>query len=768
MGNVKKQRRKILFPMIKREWHALRRNWWLKLVLLVIMFIPIIYTGVFLGSMWDPYGNTNEIPVAVVNYDKPVKYNDKILNVGKELVDNLKENDAMKFEVTDADDADKGLEAGDYYMIITVPEDFSKNATTLLDKNPKEMVIEYTTNPGKNYIASKMDETAINKIKTTVSASVTETYAKTLFDSIGVLNAGLEKAATGSGKLADGAVTLAQGNDKLNTNLNVLASSSLTFKDGAATLENGLNTYTAGVSSVDKGAGQLKSGIDTLAKKSGTLVSGVDKLATGSSTLSAGLEKYTAGVSNVKSGVDKLNQSSNQLNKGSDSLVSGLTNASTLASGINSQVKNMPTQIDQLIAGVINNSQLTDAQKVAYLNKSLTELKASMTAQSSDPTKMGLIQAMGVLDNGLQSAKTGSETLDKGIETYTDGVASLKKGTDTLDSSSKTLTDGASALNSGLAQLNNSTPALSSGITALSKGASTLKAGTSKLNENGSTLVSGAGQLKDGASQISDGAGKLAAGSSQLGNGIEQIKTGANKLETSLAKGAKDSKIDADEDTYKMLAEPVTTSDKAISVVENNGSAMAPYMMSVALYVAAMAFTLMYPLLKHIQKAKSGLRYWAGKASVMYPVAVGAAVLMIGLLMALNGLDPQQVGMTFGFAILVSMAFMSMIVFFNAAFGRVGEFLMLIYMVVNLGGSAGTYPLETSAPWFKTIHPYVPFSYSVDGFRNVISMNDPSAIYGDIMVFVLMILSFAVMTILYYSYRRKHPKPILEAAFPAE
>ncbi len=765
---MKKQRRKILFPMIKREWSALRHNWWLKLVLLVIMFIPIIYTGVFLGSMWDPYGNTNEIPVAVVNYDKAVTYNDKKLDVGKELVDNLKDNDAMKFEITDASNASKGLEAGDYYMIITIPENFSKNATTLLDKNPKEMVIEYTTNPGKNYIASKMDETAINKIKNSVSASVTETYARTLFDSIGVVNAGLEKAANGSGKLADGAVALAEGNNKITSNLNVLASSSLTFKDGASKLENGLSQYTAGVSSVDKGAGQLKKGIDTLADKSGTLVSGVDKLANGSNSLAQGLDKYTAGVGSLKAGVDKLNGSSDALKNGSDTLVSGLTNASLLVSGINSQVKNMPTQIDQLIEGVINNKQLSDAQKVAILNSKLGELKGALTAQSKDPTKMGLVQAIGVLDDGLNKAKVGSQTLDKGIGSYTAGVAQVKAGADELNKNSKALKEGATALNGGLNQLNENTPVLSSGISALSKGASTLKSGTAKLTENNDTLLSGAGQLKDGSQKISDGAGKLAAGSTELGAGIAKVKEGANTLESSLAKGAKDSKLSVDDETYRMMAEPVTTKDSAISVVDNNGSAMAPYMMSVALYVAAMAFTLMYPLLKNIQRAKSGLRYWAGKASIMYPVAAGAAVVMIALLMAVNGLEPQQVGMTFVFAILVSMAFMSMIVFFNAAFGRVGEFLMLIYMVINLGGSAGTYPLETSAPWFKSIHPFVPFTYSVDGFRNVISMNDPSAIQGNITVFILMILSFAAMTILYYSYRRKHPKPILEAAFPAE
>lgn len=765
---MKKKRRKIFFPMIKREWSALRQNWWLKLVLLVIIFIPIIYTGVFLGSMWDPYGNTNEIPVAVVNHDKAVEFNDKKLDVGKELVDNLMDNDAMKFEVADENKANEGLKKGDYYMIINIPEDFSKNATTLLDDKPKEMVIEYTTNPGKNYIASKMDETAINKIKNSVSASVTETYARTLFDSIDIMSEGYSKAADGSKKLSQGTVKLAEGNSTISSNLNVLASSSLTFKDGVSKLEGGLNKYTAGVSQVDKGAGQLKGGINTLASKTGELSKGVSQLKDGSGTLKAGVSEYTGGVSEAKKGIDKLANSSRELKSGASSLSKGLNSAALLTNGINAQVKGMPDQIDKLIVGVINNDKLPNEVKIKIINESLVTLKGQLTAQSQDPTKMGLIQAMGVLNDGVGKAKAGSQALEQGINNYTAGVGQLQAGINEIDKNSAALVEGAGQLDSGIAQLKGNTPALASGVKALNSGATALKDGTSKLKSNSGALLSGASQLKDGSQKISDGAGKLAAGSSQLGGGIAQLQAGANTLNKALIKGAKESNLKSDDETYKMMAEPVKTSDKEISVVKNNGSAMAPYMMSVALYVAAMAFTLMYPLLKHIQKAKSGLRYWAGKASVMYPVAIGAAVIMVGLLMAVNGLEPQQVGMTFVFAILVSMAFMSMIVFFNAAFGRVGEFLMLIYMVINLGGSAGTYPLETSAPWFKTIHPFVPFTYSVDGFRNVILMDDPSAIAGDIKLFILVIISFAVATILYYSYRRKHPKPMLEEAFPAE
>ena len=228
--------------MIKKEWKELLHSKWLKIVMIAILIIPCAYVCIFLGSMWDPYGNTKDIPVAVVNHDQKVSYENEMLDVGNDLVKNLEDSDAMKFQCVDEEEAEKGLEDGKYYMVITIPKDFSSNATTLLDEKPKNMVLQYTTNPGTNYIASKMDDSAISQIKEEVSSQVTKTYAKTIFEQIGTVSNGLKEAADGSHKLLDGVNQLSDGNKEISDNLNVLASSSLTFKDGANTLEVGLKT----------------------------------------------------------------------------------------------------------------------------------------------------------------------------------------------------------------------------------------------------------------------------------------------------------------------------------------------------------------------------------------------------------------------------------------------------------------------------------------------------------------------------------------------
>ena len=233
--------------MIKNEWKSLWNNKILIIVVMAIIVIPVIYAGLFLKSMWDPYGNLDKLPVAVVNNDKSVEYNGKTLSVGSDMVDELKDNDSLDFHFVDSDEAEQGLKNGTYYMVITIPEDFSSDASTLMDDNPKKMELKYETNPGTNYIASKMSETALSKIREAVASKVTETYTQTVFDQIGTVGDGMQEAADGSTELKDGLTTASDGNKTITTNLKKLADSTLTFKSGAETLTEGLKEYTDGV-----------------------------------------------------------------------------------------------------------------------------------------------------------------------------------------------------------------------------------------------------------------------------------------------------------------------------------------------------------------------------------------------------------------------------------------------------------------------------------------------------------------------------------------
>ncbi|MGF7047217.1 YhgE/Pip-like protein [Paenibacillus sp. DS2015] len=140
--------------MLKIEWGNLFKNRILLVSLIVMMFIPIMYSGIFLSSAWDPYGKTANFPVAVVDQDIPAEYGDKTLDVGNELVKELQGNDDFEWHFVGQEEATKGLEDGDYYMVITIPEDFSSNASTVMDLEPKQMNLKYEVSPARNYFGN--------------------------------------------------------------------------------------------------------------------------------------------------------------------------------------------------------------------------------------------------------------------------------------------------------------------------------------------------------------------------------------------------------------------------------------------------------------------------------------------------------------------------------------------------------------------------------------------------------------------------------------
>lgn len=827
--------------MIKQEWKNILKNHWIQIVLVALILIPSIYTVVFLGSMWDPYGNSGDLPVAVVNKDKAVEYNDKKLDVGDQLVKKLKDNDSLDFHFVNSKEANKGLKNGDYYMVITIPSNFSKNATTLLDKNPKKMVLNYTTNPGTNYVASKMDDSAIAKIKAEVSASVTKTYAETIFTSIGTMSDGFAEASDGTQQLSDGMTQLEDGNKTISDNLKVLASSSLTFKDGTNTLTKGLKDYTNGVVTVNNGIYQLKTGVGTLGSATPTLASGVSDLNTGAQALNKGVSDYTAGVSQALAGANQLVENNTELNAGVKALGEGaeklVAGNQQVVDGVKKLQENLETSKKTMAASQDSLTQLSDGK--TSLDNYATLIK-TLNA-SGDAQKQGI--ASKLLTSGMSRAEidayglTNYFPVDKykdGVASYMDSVATYTTGAstaiNTLSSSTKsslndldaalnggTLTDGTKVptglvsgtqtVQAGLNEVNakvnggkyvtvdndgnikqvtvDSKDALVAGVqaytagvdslqkgltqiadnnTALTSGVDQLATGTSTLVSNNATLMNGANQLSDGAGQISDGASKLAAGSDTLGDGIKSAADGVTTLNDALKSGAEESKIDSTDKTTDMVATPVETSHKETSKVENNGHAMAPYMMSVGLYVTCLAFALMYPIRHGIKKAENAWKYWASKATVMYTVSTLAAIVMVTALRLINGFEPVNLGLTYLLAILISAAFMSLVMLLSLTTGFIGDFLLLVFMIVNLGGSAGTYPLDTGPAIYKAIHKFVPYTYSVDGFRKTISMTAPS-ISVEIAVFAGILIVCSLLTVVYFKYKNKEDKHAIPQMF---
>lgn len=792
--------------MIKAEWKNIAKSTWLKIVLCAIMIIPMIYACVFLGSMWDPYGKTDQLPVAVVNNDKEVEYNDSTMDIGKQLSDKLAKNDSMDFNIVSSSKAQKGLKDGKYYMVITIPENFSKNATTLLDDDPQTMMLTYTTNPQTNYIATKMDDSAMAKVKAEISSTVTMTYSKILFKNVKTLSKGFKTATDGSQKLSDGVNTAKDGNATITENLNTLASSALVFNDGADSLVKGLSAYTEGVSTAKAGAQQLDN-------NSATLNNGAAQLKAGSSQLLSAVqaaEKQLGDGINASAGqLNTLTSSNKQMAESSKQLSAVLTqiqgaidsnnlveNDAQAAKKVDGMISTLSTTISTMNNNAAQLNQLAAAEKKQAEQLQATQPQAAqelmMKATSHATQAATLQQVASQLSSSINTddLKQLSTLLNGNAAVLKNQTAANAKTQQLLASSQQLATANNTAVNSlvsnlktvqasmkgtstsvgmvgAVSQIDNGLSTLQSGLKTYTGGVKQVNNGLGTLASNNKTLNSGASQLADGALKISSGSNQLAAGSATLGEGLNTIGEGTDTLTSSLKDASKKSNIKSTNKTYKQMSTPVDTEKKELTNMPNNGHAMAPYMMSVALYVACMALSLMYPFGKGMTTTDSPAKFLLAKATVMVPLSIVQALILYFSLKGFCGFTPARPGLCLAFMLLLSLAFMAFIAFLAIAFGRIGEFIALIFMVFNLGASAGTYPLETAPHWYKVLHPFVPFTYSVNGFRSVIA-NAAAVPTTEILFFVGLLVVSVILTYLFVRRRSKTHKVFLPEVFDGE
>lgn len=792
--------------MIKAEWKNIAKSTWLKIVLCAIMIIPMIYACVFLGSMWDPYGQTDQLPVAVVNKDKEVEYNDSTMDIGKQLSDKLSKNDSMDFNIVSSTKAQKGLKDGKYYMIITIPENFSKNATTLLDDDPQTMMLTYTTNPQTNYIATKMDDSAMAKVKTEISSTVTKTYSKILFKNVKTLSKGFNTAADGSQKLSDGVATASEGNKTITENLNTLASSALVFNDGADSLVKGLSAYTEAVSTAKAGAQQLDNNSATLNNGAAQLKSGSSQLLSAvkaaEKQLSDGLNQNAEQLNTLTQKNNEMNESSKQLSQALTQIQAGIDNNNLVennlqaAKKLDSMISVMTTAIGTMNTNADKLDKLAAAEKAKaesiQATQPLLAQQLMLQATSHATQAQTLRQVASQLINQVNTSDL------KQLTTLLYGNAEVLKNQSTANAKTQELLAGSqqlatannSAVNSlvsnlktvqanmkgtsnsvgmvgAVSQIDEGLGTLQSGLKTYTGGVKQVNNGLGTLASNNKTLNSGASQLADGALKISSGSNQLAAGSATLGEGLTTIGDGTNTLTSSLKDASKKSNIKSTNKTYKQMSTPVDTQKKEITNMPNNGHAMAPYMMSVALYVACMALSLMYPFGKGMTTTDSPVKFLLAKATVMVPLSIVQALILYFSLRGFCGFTPARPGLCIAFMLLLSLAFMAFIAFLAIAFGRIGEFIALIFMVFNLGASAGTYPLETAPHWYTVLHPFVPFTYSVNGFRSVIA-NATAVPTTEILFFVGLLVVSVLLTYLIVRHRSKTHKVFLPEVFNGE
>ena len=677
--------------MLRAEWKHLFSNKILLISMAVISFIPILYSGFFLGSIWDPYGQTKNLPVAFVNEDKGASLNGKALNIGESVEKKLKDNHDLGWEFVSKQQADEGVNNGHFYAVVTIPSDFSQKVASITKSEPQQAVINFTTTPAKNYIGSLVSNQAAAKVKSSVSEQITQAYAKGILENLDKLGIGLDTAANGAS----------------------------TLHDGLGRLQSGTQTYVGGVKQLAVNQQSLTGGLAQLSDGSRKLQAGLGQLSNNLPTESQ-LSQLSDGMKQLQSGINQLNAS---VRNPSPALVAQQNKVETDAQTLVQTMKD--SESDLLTAG--DTLRILGAQAAASGGDSTTISlpQISSISQALKKTQPIIVQ-MGMLHEDLQTLKQQLSAQQTQLQA---GVSALNNGVNQLAPNAITAFNGYNSVRFANNQL-------LAGSASLTNGLSEAKSGSQKLANGASLLESRSGALIDGTSQLASGADTLANKLADASNRIKIQPTGAT--------------------TQQQIANPVKSEMTEKGNVPNYGYALSPYVLSLSLFVGALVLNVIYPIRKTFSEQESAIRWWLSKASVAGVAAFMQATILMLVMVFFLGLTPEHPAHFIGAIYLTSFAYMSIVSLLVIVLDNPGRFLAMVLLVLQLGSSEGTFPIQTANGFFQAINPLVPMTYSIRALRQAISGGLDNAFYGGSMwVLVGFLLVANLLTIGFFAYRGK-------------
>lgn len=483
-------------------------------------------------------------------------------------------------------------------------------------------------------------------------------------------------------------------------------------------------------------------------------------------------------MGNLDDSINKLNT----LSANAEKLLTesdGLTNAK-----MQGEIRNLVGQMTALSNGIslLNETATQSTSVAAALNSGVNgenntpQINGIAISQSKDPKASIEKQVAAIAKESEMTPKINQ--LSAGISAYTAGVSTAKEGADTLTANNGQLVSGSSQLAAGTKQLNGQVPQLTSGVGQLAAGSKQLATGTGQLNSQVPQLTSGVSQLATGSEtlngglgqlnakiptltsgvgQLADGTSQLAANSAKLNDGAGQLTDGNKTLATALKGGAKQvNDIQLTNKTADMFAAPAELKHSNYSYVPNYGHALAPYVLSLALFVGAIVFNFAFPIRKVSMTGQSATAWYLSKISVGALVAVGMAIIEPGLMM-IAGLNVDHPAQFFLVSIMFSLTSMAIIMFLSMTFDNPGRFLAMVLLMLQLGGSGGTFPMEITNHFYNVIHPFLPMTYSILGFRQAITSGLGN---GQVLQTVFTLLLFMVVALILLWFGMNHLQKI--------
>ena len=323
-----------IIEIMKNDFKSAFSNPIVTIVLIGLIILPSLYALLNIQACWDPYGNTGEVEFAIANLDKGASFQDTKLNVGDELVKDLKTNDKFKWVFVSEKELRDGVYKGDYYAGIIIPRNLSENIVSITSDNPQQAKLEYVVNMKSNPVAAKLTDSGSNAVYNALNAKIVEVINLAAYGKLGELQEGL---ASGSAQLASGGSQLQAGAGQISDGASQVGAGEAQVKDGSAAVKSGANQVQQGTRDVSNGANKVRQGSTAVKDGAAQVEHGAEELdsAVDPSLIPEGpIKEYVSGVSQLSGGASQLADGSVELAEGSLALAAGsqlLSNAAAQA-----------------------------------------------------------------------------------------------------------------------------------------------------------------------------------------------------------------------------------------------------------------------------------------------------------------------------------------------------------------------------------------------------------------------------------------------------
>ncbi|OLB73725.1 MAG: ABC transporter permease, partial [Actinobacteria bacterium 13_2_20CM_2_71_6] len=611
--------------------------------LVVLAVIPLLYGALYLAAFWDPYGNLDKIPVALVDEDRPATAADgSVVHAGDDLATQLVDRHVFGWHRTGERDAERGLEDGRYHLVFHIPADFSRSLAESPDpaKSPAKGRLEVIDNDATNYLSGLLGRSAFTEIRMAAEHSAAARYFDRMLIGFTDLKDKTREAADGAGQLADGAGRLAGGASRVAAGADQASGGASQLASGLADANSGASSLAAGLSTLDAGAAQLADGTAQAAAGGQLLRSTVDSAADRVEPV-------------LRRNGPLIARAATQIADGAD-LIAG-------------NVQALPDLAGQAVT------------RASAVRDRLDALVAAHPELADDPSVRA---ARAAADAALQAATRIQQRIDAA------GLDRLRTQMTQVAAAARQLAADAPHLADDVAAARTRVDVFADGLNRLATGADQLHRGTTDARGGAVKLSGGLYRLSTGARQLDSGLSTLDAGTHQLAGGLSSLQSGAQRLADGLADGAaRIPGYDRDRIAERagVLGDPVDLQRQVRHPAGTYGVGFAPYFVALALWVGAMiAYMLLRPVnLRHVLSGAPARRVALAGWLPGVVIGVAQALLLFVVLYAALGLRPVRPLATVGYLLLAATAFTALVQWLGAQLGPAGRLAALALLMLQ-------------------------------------------------------------------------------------